>query len=80
MPKKEDIEIRITGVVGHREIAPDQMDNMRGQKKSQRSIKPITNQKTYDEEYLDSLIEKATPRWQGVDTDKWLGEFRGDYE
>jgi len=32
----------------------------------------------YDEEYLNGLIEKSTPRWESVgDPDKWLKEIRG---
>lgn len=37
-------------------------------------------QKKYDSDYLESLIDKATPRWKGIDADEWLGELRGDYE
>lgn len=35
----------------------------------------------YDENYLDSLIEKASISWKVVkDKDKWLNEIRGGYE
>lgn len=34
-------------------------------------------QPRYDEQYLDSLIAKATPKWSGVDVDEWLADLRG---
>lgn len=48
--------------------------------KSLRLIELIDIQKKYDEEYLDSLIERASPRWKDTDVDDWLGQLRGDYE
>lgn len=33
---------------------------------------------TYNQQYLDNLIKKATPKWADVtDSDKWLSEIRG---
>ncbi len=48
--------------------------------KSLKMIELIDINKKYDSNYLESLIEKATPRWKGIDADEWLGELRGDYE
>ena len=31
----------------------------------------------FDEEYLNSKIEKATQTWQGIDVDVFLHELRG---
>lgn len=33
----------------------------------------------YDEAYLNNLIAKASPKFQGLDADQWLREIRGDY-
>lgn len=33
---------------------------------------------TYNKQYLDNLIKKASPKWAGVvDADKWVSEIRG---
>lgn len=33
---------------------------------------------SYSEQYLASLIKKATPKWQGIDdVDEWVGKMRG---
>ncbi len=32
----------------------------------------------FDEAYLQSLIDKATPQWEDVDPEQWLAEIRGD--
>lgn len=38
----------------------------------------ITDYQTkFDEEYLDGLIKKATPHFDGVDVDAWLSDLRG---
>lgn len=34
-------------------------------------------QPRYDEDYLNSLINKATPKWKGVNADEWLANIRG---
>ncbi len=31
----------------------------------------------FDRKYLDALIEKARPKWAGVNADAWLAEIRG---
>ena len=75
--KEENMLYRTYGVrvKGKQHLQSGEMDT-----KSLKLIELIDIQKKYDEEYLDSLIEQATPRWQGIDADKWLGELRGDYE
>lgn len=75
--KEENMLYRTYGVrvKGKQHLQSGEMDT-----KSLKLIELIDIQKKYDEDYLDSLIEQATPRWQGIDADKWLGELRGDYE
>ena len=75
--KEENMLYRTYGVrvKGKQHLQTGEMDT-----KSLQLIELIDIQKKYDEDYLDSLIEKATPHWQGIDADKWLGELRGDYE
>lgn len=75
--KEENMLYRTYGVrvKGKQHLQSGEMDT-----KSLKLIELIDIQKKYDEDYLDSLIEKATPHWQGIDADKWLGELRGDYE
>lgn len=34
-------------------------------------------QPKFDEEYLQDLIRKATPKWRGVNADEWLNHVRG---
>lgn len=36
--------------------------------------------KKFDSNYLDSLISKAKKSWEGVDTDDWINNLRGEYE
>ena len=43
-------------------------------------VELIDIQQKYDENYLDRLIEQATPHWEGIDADEWLSELRGGYE
>lgn len=48
-------------------------------KSSLELIELIDYQPRYDEEYLQALIDKATSKWNGVDTDSWVAEIRGGY-
>jgi len=75
--KEENILYRTYGVrvKGKQHLQTGEMDT-----KSLHLIELIDIQKKYDSDYLESLIEKATPRWKGIDADEWLGELRGDYE
>ena len=41
-------------------------------------IELLDYQPRYDEDYLKSLITKATPKWKGVNADEWLANIRGD--
>jgi len=34
-------------------------------------------QRKFDADYINTLIDKATPFWRGVDADAWLSEVRG---
>lgn len=34
-------------------------------------------QPKYDEDYLQGLIQKATPKWRDVNADEWLAQVRG---
>jgi hypothetical protein len=39
-----------------------------------------TYSQRYDEHYLNSLIDKATPNWSGIkDKSAWLRQIRGDH-
>ena len=51
-----------------------------GEFKSLKLIDLIDYDANFDSDYLTSLISKAKKSWQGVDTDKWLENLRGDYE
>ena len=37
----------------------------------------IDYQPDFDADYLDELINKATPNWSGIDADEWLRNLRG---
>lgn len=37
------------------------------------------NQSKFDEDYLQGLIRKATPKWRGVNADEWLTKVRGGF-
>lgn len=44
-------------------------------------IELVDYQPKYDEDYLNSLIEKASKTWAGIkDKDNWLREIRGGYD
>lgn len=44
-------------------------------------IELVGYQPKYDEQYLNSLIERASKTWAGIeDKDKWLREIRGSYD
>lgn len=75
--KEDNMLYRTYGVrvKGKQHLQTGEMDT-----KSLKLIELIDIQKKYDEDYLESLIEKATPRWQGINAEEWLGELRGDYE
>lgn len=40
-------------------------------------IELIDYQSEFDEDYLNGLISKATPKWSGVDANAWLTNLRG---
>ncbi|AXJ00904.1 hypothetical protein CYPRO_1653 [Cyclonatronum proteinivorum] len=72
--KEENILYNTYGVrvKGKQHIETGEMDP-----KSLRLIELINMNKKYDENYLESLIAKATPRWEGIDAEEWLNELRG---
>lgn len=43
-------------------------------------IQLIDYNPVYDESYLNNLIAKASPKFKGIDPDKWLNEIRGGYD
>lgn len=43
-------------------------------------IELVDIQKKYDQDYLDKLISRATPKWENVEAEDWLDELRGDYD
>ncbi|MEA3451786.1 MAG: hypothetical protein U9Q83_07765 [Bacteroidota bacterium] len=48
--------------------------------KSLKLIELIDYDPKYDENYLNKLISKAKNNWKNIDADKWLYDFRGNYE
>ena len=40
-------------------------------------VEMIDYDRTFNKEYLDGLIKKATPKFKGVDVDSWIKEIRG---
>ncbi len=75
--KEKNILYRTFGVrvKGKQHLQTGEMDT-----KSLELIELIDINKKYDSNYLESLIEKATPRWKDINADEWLEELRGDYE
>ena len=75
--KEENMLYRTYGVrvKGKQHLQSGEMD-----RKSLKLIELLDIQKKYDEDYLESLIAKATPRWEGINTDEWLTQLRGNYE
>gem|GEM_PF-100280 len=75
--KEENMLYRTYGVrvKGKQHLQTGEMDT-----KSLQLIELIDIQEKYDQDYLETLIDKATPHWKGLDADAWLGELRGDYE
>jgi len=47
--------------------------------RSSKGIEQIADHPTFDEDYLNGLIGKASKTWKGIDVEKWLNEIRGDY-
>lgn len=35
---------------------------------------------SFDEDYLNGLIDKASQSWKGIQAEEWLNEIRGDYD
>lgn len=75
--KEDNMLYRPYGVraIGKQHLQTGEID-----RKSLKLIELIDIQKKYDENYLDQLIEQATPHWEGIETDDWLNELRGGYE
>lgn len=40
-------------------------------------VELLDYQPKFDEDYLQGLIRKATPKWKNVDADEWLANIRG---
>ena len=40
-------------------------------------VELLDYQPKFDEDYLQGLIRKATPKWRGVNADEWLANVRG---
>lgn len=47
--------------------------------KSSYGIEMKIDKPTFDEDYLNGLIAKASKSWKGINAEKWLNEIRGDY-
>lgn len=59
---------------GKQNIQTGEMDT-----KSLKLIELLDYSTSYDEHYLNSLIEKASKNWEGINAEVWLDEIRGDY-
>lgn len=61
-------------VKGQQNIKTGEVD-----KSSLELISLIDYNPKYDEDYLNSLIEKSEAKWKSVDVDSWLNEIRGGF-
>lgn len=74
--KEENILYKNFGVraLGKQNIETGEID-----KRSLKLIEIVDYSPKYDDDYLNSLIEKAKNNWKGVDADEWLNQIRGAY-
>lgn len=61
-------------VLGKQNIETGEMDN-----RSLKLKELVDYNPKYDQNYLNSLIEKASISWNGINTEKWLNQIRGGY-
>lgn len=76
--KEENMLYKDFGVraIGKQNIQTSEID-----KSSLKLIELIDYSPKYDQNYLSSLMKKATSKWSDVDdADKWLNSMRGNYE
>ncbi len=62
-------------VVGKQNIETGEID-----KSTLRLLQFIDYSPMYDEKYLNNLIAKASPKFKGINPDRWLNEIRGGYD
>src|SRR5690606_5441334 len=72
----ENMVFRTYGVRarGKQNIQTGEMDT-----RSLKLIELLDYNSSFDEDYLNSLIAKASKTWKGIDAEVWLDEIRGDY-
>ena len=67
-----EIEIRIEGSVGAQKLTPALVDI------EETFVDLFDYDLEYSDSYLDGLMKKAAPAWEGVpNADEWLDEIRG---
>lgn len=65
---------------GVRALGKQNIDTGEFDKSSLTLLELVDYSPKFDESYLNSLIERASVNWKGVDPDVWLRDIRGDYE
>ena len=72
----ENMVFRTYGVRarGKQNIQTGEMDT-----RSLKLIELLDYSSSFDEDYLNKLIAKASKTWKGIDAEAWLDEIRGDY-
>ena len=60
-------------VIGRQNVMTGEMDLS-----SLRLVEMIDYDRKFNNQYLEDLINKATPRLKGLDVDRWIKEVRGD--
>ena len=65
---------------GVRAIGKQNIDTGEIDTKSLKLIELINYNPKFDIDYLSKLINKAKKRWKDVDVDRWMMNFRGEYE
>lgn len=65
---------------GLRVSAKQNIHSFQLDEKSIKLIELIEYNPVYDKKSLNRLIQKATPKWKGIDAEAWLQEIRGTNE
>ena len=77
---KEEPENLLYKDYGVRVIGKQNLETGEIDKSALKLIQLIDYSPKYDEQYLNGLIAKASPKFKGIDPDKWLNEIRGGYD
>ncbi|MFO7789008.1 MAG: hypothetical protein ACQES1_05195 [Bacteroidota bacterium] len=65
---------------GVRAVGKQNIDTGEIDKQTLKLVELIDFTQKYDDNYLNTLINKAKGNWAGIDVNKWLNEIRGDYD